>query len=91
MIYPSIPRRLLGCSIDPVTAIGLAVAGIGGAAASGAFSGGGAAPSPTMPQQSPPQQTPIGNKAQNQSTQPSFVGQSAVPQQGYGQKTLLGQ
>lgn len=83
----------LTCSIDPITAIGLAIAGLGGAAASGMM-GGGSTPTPTPtapPAMAAPQQTPTGQRPQTQSNQPSFVGASAVPSSQSGQKTLLGQ
>lgn len=82
------------CSIDPVTAVALALGGIAGGAASSMAGGGSGAPAPTPaapPTQAAPQQAPIGQKSQGQSSTPSFVGASAVPSGQSGQKTLLGQ
>lgn len=96
------PKCLLGCTVDPITLTGLALAGIGAAGGAGvaalASSGSSSAPtSPTAPpapsEAAPPVQQPIGSqKSGGQSSTPSFVGSSAAPSQvGYGQKSLLGQ
>lgn len=84
----------------------LAAAGLGAATAMTASAlSGSAAPSsapsastPTAapeapPPAAPPASAPIGTRSGQNQNQPSFVGSSstAPPQQGYGQKTLLGQ
>lgn len=82
----------LTCSVDPVTAVALALGGIAGGAASAMSGGSAPAPTPTAPPpMAAPQQSPTGQKPQSQSNQPSFVGASAVPTGQSGQKTLLGQ
>lgn len=94
------PKCLLGCSLDPLslTAIGLAVGGIGAGAsayeASKASSASATAPTPPPDPTAaaPPVQQPIGSqKSGAQGSTPSFVGSAAVPATGYGQKSLLGQ
>lgn len=91
MIHNQLDYAPLVCSIDPLTAIGLAVAGIGAAGASGAFGGSSAPTAAPPPTAAPAAQSPIGQKPAATSNQPSFVGASAAPASGFGQKTLLGQ
>ena len=93
----------LRCSIDPVSASILALGTAAGGAAGGLIpslmGGGQQPPSPSAPQAPPPpiqqpQGTPSGGTTPtgNGTSTPSFIGSSSLPQQqGYGQKTLLGQ
>jgi hypothetical protein len=95
------PKCLLGCTIDPITLTGLALATTGlagGALAAKAFTDSPAvqAATPAAPpapsEAAPPIQQPIGSqKSGAQGSTPSFVGSAAVPATGYGQKSLLGQ
>lgn len=85
------------------SSLGAAALGAGAAVAASSLSGSGgasqaAAPSEvtTAPEAPPPAaapaMAPVGDRSQNRSNTPSFVGASSVPQQaGFGQKTLLGQ
>lgn len=85
------------CSLDPIslTAIGLAVGGIGAGAT--AFEASKSNPSgppvaPPAPSAIPTEQQPTGTKSNTGQGTPSFVGSAAAPSQvGYGQKSLLGQ
>ena len=80
------------CSVDPVTAVALALGGIAGGAASSMAGGGSAPPTPQAPPAAAaPQQQPVGSRDAARSSAPSFVGASAVPSGQSGQKTLLGQ
>jgi hypothetical protein len=88
------------CFIDPVS-LGvaglLAGAGAGSAAAASSMAGGGNGQTPDAPVAPPPvqsvAQSPTGTKPQNKSQTPTFIGASALPNQGGGGmgKTLLGQ
>lgn len=72
------------CSVDPITAVALALGGIAG--------GSSAPPTPQAPPAAAaPQQQPVGSREATRSSAPSFVGASAVPSGQTGQKTLLGQ
>lgn len=88
------------------SSLGAAALGAGAAVAASSLSGSGSSPGASRaqtpsevttapaapPPAAAPAMDPIGNRNQNRSNTPSFVGASAVPQQaGFGQKTLLGQ
>lgn len=90
-----VPPSLLGCSVDPITLTGLALAGLAGGTATALATSGGstpppaaAAPAPTA--SAPPAQNPM-SSAKPQAQQQSFIGAAATPSQNSGQKTLLGQ
>lgn len=78
--------------VDPITLTGLALGGLAGAAGTSLMGGPKPAAPQAPPEQAAPPQAPIGNRqGGGQTAQPSFIGASAVPQTGGGQKTLLGQ
>ena len=77
---------------DPISA---GVFAVGSAIAStfmGKSSAGGSYDPGSPPPMAAPEQSPVGDQNSMRKPTPSFVGASAVPQQqGFGQKTLLGQ
>lgn len=81
--------------MDPVTAGTLAIGLAGGLASQAVYGSGPSSPSAvaaTPPPMAAPAQAPVGDQNSLRKSTPSFVGSSAVPQQqGFGQKTLLGQ
>lgn len=89
-----LPRSL--CSIDPLSATAMAVAGAAGSffGSHGGGSGGSTASpvAPTAPptQMAQPVQQPTGQKPTAKSSTPTFLGQIMQPVQS-GQKSLLGQ
>ena len=90
------------CSIDPITLTGLALGALAGGGAA-ALAGGGSSPAPTAAPSAtpaapptptaaaPPPSTPMPKQPNPATSQQSFFGAAATPNQSSGQKTLLGQ